>query len=1246
MSYFKEISENTTYSGKEADFHFTYNENSGGGQAFLGGRFLNEAGTLTSPETINGLTAVFKCIYKTEDGNEVTIILGDEKAKYDIKPRGNGSTSMKLGIGNDRVTPSRIISAFMMLPLTCGVKRPNNLSLSILSTNNYWLQSMWLECDINALNEAELIPLDFVFAGGIDKDTNGTKRYFELETNKRILDIIKVSELKNVYPVDITELLKIFSDIYTGQREFQYDLCNDTVTKLMNQLAQEYPLEYSGITDPLPALIRIAKAKNEKSYYDDFEEQNREMFREWMSRQVKPQGDFDAGNPYEESSINAYVDVISRQIINFDGEERSLFATVDYNIVNRVVEDEVQKPDITNERRVSALCKYRAYVAETRVDSSENEYEKAARIINDYVLETGFEFEKSEDELKNILSEFNAKYSPEKLMAYSDDELMKMMFYTAEQTNDSMCYWLEFQKDCRSQFGSVTGGTSLKFGLYQNKEGEWITGSPAKKEIIPFDEAVQIGKCIRDKLSRGVEIIESSTLNDVADYEELHDKLVDALGNFATNNWVHKYFYMMFPDKFATWYSEDWQKHGLRGLLINPSSKTYGRSGQIAIVAKYAGLMAAHLGEAFYEKFGGIKQFCRLGTSDHDGNYAEDWRKQHIAAIGWPAVGSLENYLQSNGYSGKDIVKKALTEKMQEEYYPDDAGIASRKAGELQTFYKTTKDSIFVMMEGEKLLALCDDVGNYTYNENNAHMPHNKSVTWHCCFDEEERLPKKAEGHMTSCVELKDDENLLYLYKKYYYDLSEESEEEMPKIKPETEEYIEPIYNTGFKCDFERNRIVFGAPGTGKSYKLKQESEKLLGCAENHMERVTFHTDYSYSQFVGSYKPVTDTGGNIRYDFVPGPFMRVYVNAVKNTQQIMKAYEAIKQADTMYMFPTNPANENEKWDLFKEITNVNQVETFHAPKEAKVGDLALIYVANTKSSYENGIYAIGKIISKSEDIVTIQFNYVSYYRPIVDYKKLKEFNPNIRSTGRVSDKIKELIKDTIIPANPYLLLIEEINRAKVAAVFGDVFQLLDRDDNGVSEYEIQTSEDVRKYLASQLGGVPEDWLKIKLPDNMFIWASMNSADQGVFPMDTAFKRRWSFEYLGINENEKQIEGMIQLGDDPEPIEWNILRKAINNKLSKQYKVNEDKLMGPFFLSKKVLKTDKEGMIEDTEGFIRTFKSKVIMYLYEDAAKQHKYKLFEGCDNSKYSSVCDAFDKIGIKIFGDNFKADYYNNQEG
>ena len=94
----------------------------------------------------------------------------------------------------------------------------------------------------------------------------------------------------------------------------------------------------------------------------------------------------------------------------------------------------------------------------------------------------------------------------------------------------------------------------------------------------------------------------------------------------------------------------------------------------------------------------------------------------------------------------------------------------------------------------------------------------------------------------------------------------------------------------------------------------------------------------------------------------------------------------------------------------------------------------------------------------------------------------------------------------------------------VAAVFGDVFQLLDRGDDEVSEYPIQASEDIKRYLAGELGGNPDDYSEIRIPDNMFIWATMNSADQGVFPMDTAFKRRWDFTYLGIDDSEAGIVG--------------------------------------------------------------------------------------------------------------------------
>ena len=146
---------------------------------------------------------------------------------------------------------------------------------------------------------------------------------------------------------------------------------------------------------------------------------------------------------------------------------------------------------------------------------------------------------------------------------------------------------------------------------------------------------------------------------------------------------------------------------------------------------------------------------------------------------------------------------------------------------------------------------------------------------------------------------------------------------------------------------------------------------------------------------------------------------------------------------------------------------------------------------------------------------------------------------------------------------------------------------------------------------------------------------MNSADQGVFPMDTAFKRRWDFTYLGIDDSEKDLIGktvVLGTGNTKHKVEWNKLRKAINNFLAKE-KINEDKQLGPYFIARNIVVPEESTEI-DNERFTHTFKSKVIMYLFEDAAKQKRPKLFEGCfeNSSRYSEICREFEKRGIGIF--------------
>ena len=437
-----------------------------------------------------------------------------------------------------------------------------------------------------------------------------------------------------------------------------------------------------------------------------------------------------------------------------------------------------------------------------------------------------------------------------------------------------------------------------------------------------------------------------------------------------------------------------------------------------------------------------------------------------------------------------------------------------------------------------------------------------------------------------------------------------------------------------------KNRIIFGAPGTGKSYRLNRESEIFGGL----VERVTFHPNYSYSQFVGTYKPImeqVDDGKNISYEFVPGPFMRTYVKAKKDIVINEYLKGVIENQEVNYFFES--ANNIGEWNLFQEITAIGQVVNFHATKDMKIGDIAFIYIGNNNYGYVPGVYAIATVISEpfmeyeedGELMVELRFDKISYDKPLISKEEFEKYNTQVRSVHVINDGQKLLENMELDYIQNHLLLIEEINRANVAAVFGDTFQLLDR-KLGTSEYPIATSEDIRKYLEEEFKGYPIDCTQMAIPSNMFIWATMNSADQGVFPMDTAFKRRWEFEYIGINDEMEKVEEYIipvGMGENRKHIKWNELRIRINDiLLSDECRVNEDKLLGPFFISKNML----ENALLDEDKFVKAFESKVIMYLFEDVMKMRPANIFKGHNGKMiFSDICKTFEAKGEELFGIN-----------
>ena len=187
------------------------------------------------------------------------------------------------------------------------------------------------------------------------------------------------------------------------------------------------------------------------------------------------------------------------------------------------------------------------------------------------------------------------------------------------------------------------------------------------------------------------------------------------------------------------------------------------------------------------------------------------------------------------------------------------------------------------------------------------------------------------------------------------------------------------------------------------------------------------------------------------------------------------------------------------------------------------------------------------------------------------------------------------------------LVIEEINRGNCAQIFGDLFQLLDRDDEGASEYPIMADKDIAKYLnGNDEEGQPvltnKDGIKdgkLRLPKNLHIWATMNTSDQSLFPIDSAFKRRWDWVYMPIADAKKNY--VIEIDNDQ--YDWWSFLEAINA-IIESTTHSEDKKLGYFFAKA------KNGRIS-----VETFVSKVIFYLWNDVFKDNEtnHKAFKDSD---------------------------------
>ena len=342
-------------------------------------------------------------------------------------------------------------------------------------------------------------------------------------------------------------------------------------------------------------------------------------------------------------------------------------------------------------------------------------------------------------------------------------------------------------------------------------------------------------------------------------------------------------------------------------------------------------------------------------------------------------------------------------------------------------------------------------------------------------------------------------------------------------------------------------QIFYGAPGTGKSHTIKSVVE------EGNLPhiRTTFHPDSDYSTFVGAYKPTTIQ--TYRFGLNGSTTIRLkYPDGDKTGQPI-------KDCKIEYRF--------------------------------------------VKQAFLKAYIQAWKYVAKAENLESAKYQF---------------------------------------------LIIEEINRGNCAQIFGDLFQLLDR-KNGFPEYPIETDEDIHKCLLStdteidpsfgETGLQFSEQLKnsinevynstddevpfrdvadeisqgkvLVLPPNLYIWATMNTSDQSLFPIDSAFKRRWDWKYIRISEGKgkdgKPLNYRIQFKTTDGNIfdvSWWEFVKSINDDIEEATK-SEDKKLGYFFC-----KPDKKAKDEDETNTIitaETFVGKVVFYLWQDVFKDYGFK---------------------------------------
>ncbi|WHR57562.1 McrB family protein [Acinetobacter haemolyticus] len=308
-------------------------------------------------------------------------------------------------------------------------------------------------------------------------------------------------------------------------------------------------------------------------------------------------------------------------------------------------------------------------------------------------------------------------------------------------------------------------------------------------------------------------------------------------------------------------------------------------------------------------------------------------------------------------------------------------------------------------------------------------------------------------------------------------------------------------------------------------------------------------------------------------------------------------------------------------DLFQQIAGSYISDTSESSL-AKKGENIIYYGApGTGKSHD-----IDKLANDNNSVRTV-FHPESQYSDFVGCLRPSMGNGGIEYSFKHGPFIQALIMALKDPSHPYYLIIEEINRAPAAAVFGELFQLLDRDETGKSQYSIDINDkDLLKLLKDELPNSFNE-NKLYIPANLSIYATMNSSDQAVMPLDSAFKRRWKFIYKPLNFSNSPVGNFdIYTEEGKKSVSWPVFAKAVNTILSLE-SIPEDRHLGPWFVNKIE--------IANPENAKNALTGKIMMYLWDDVLRHSERSVLFNPEIKTFGDLVKEFNDNKI-VFSNDF----------